>query len=257
MKLPTTIKAMLGLAALAVSWGVSSATAATITLVGNGAGGGPVFVTSGLTNINLGTRLRVGTFLDLTSLNNTISAFKSGATDYSNTLLALNSNFSDLATGVTNYGNASQTGTGVSSSQVVFNTTANLAINGAASTAYNVFNGSIQSVTYSSSIGASKNLYIWTAFNNEIGIVRNANGTGTAAWTTPTSDLSGVTLNLSGLQASTGGALDSSEILLGTGYDYSTGSDLIALQAAVPEPTTSVLIMLGGMVVLAMRRKES
>jgi hypothetical protein len=132
-----------------------------------------------------------------------------------------------------------------------------LAINGAASTAYNVFNGSIQSVTYSSSIGASKNLYIWTAFNNEIGIVRNANGTGTAAWTTPTSDLSGVTLNLSGLQASTGGALDSSEILLGTGYDYSTGSDLIALQAAVPEPTTSVLIMLGGMVVLAMRRKES
>ena len=256
MKLNTTIKAMLGLAMLALSWGVSSATAATVTLVGNGAGGGPVFVTSGLTNINLGTRLRVGTFLDITTLNNTISAFRSGSTDYSNTLLALNNNFADLGTGVTNYGNASQTGTGVSSSQVVFNTTANLAINGAASTAYNVFNGSIQNVTYSSSIGASKNLYIWTAFNNEIAIVRNANGTGTAAWTTPTSDLSGVTLNLSGLQASAGGALDASEILLGTGYDYSSGSDLIALEA-VPEPTTSALIMLGGAIVLAMRRKQS
>ena len=219
MKLHTTIKTMLGLVAFAMSWVVSSATAATVTLVGNGAGGGPVFVTSALTNINLGTRLRVGTFLDITTLNNTISAFRSGATDYSNTLLALNNNFADLGTGVTNYGNASQTGTGVSSSQVVFNTTANLAINGAASTAYNVFNGSIQSVTYSSSIGASKNLYIWTAFNNEIGIVRNANGTGTAAWTTPTSDLSGVTLNLSGLQVAAGGAMDASEILLGTSYD--------------------------------------
>ena len=256
MKLHTTIKTMIGLVAFAMSWVVSSATAATVTLVGNGAGGGPVFVTSALTNINLGTRLRVGTFLDITALNNTISAFRSGSSDYSSTLLALNNNFADLGTGVTNYGNASQVGTGVSSSQVVFNTTANLAINGAASAAYNVFNGSIQSVTYSSSIGASKNLYIWTAFNNEIGIVRNANGTGTAAWTTPTSDLSGVTMNLSGLQAAAGGALDASEILLGTGYDYSSGSDLIALEA-VPEPSTGLLVMLGGSLALAMRRRQS
>jgi len=249
-------KILLGLG-LAVVSALNMGQSATITLVGNGAGGGPVFVTSGLGNIDLGTRLRVGTFLDITLLNNAISAFKTGASNYSDTLLALNGNFADLGTSATNYGNANQTGTGVSSSQLVFNTTANLAINGAASATYNVFNGGIASVTYSSSIGAGKNLYIWTAFNNEIAIVRNADGSGTAAWVTPGSDLSGVTMNLSGLQSSAGGALQTSEILLGTGYDYSSGSDLIALQA-VPEPSSGALMVIGSAMLLAMnRRKQS
>jgi len=258
MKNNAKIKAIrnIGLVVALAIFATSVAPAATVTLVGNGAGGGPIFVTSGLTNIDLGTRIRVGTFFDVTSLNNAISAFKTGAADYASTLLALNNNFGDLGTNVTNYGNASQVGTGVSSSQVVFNTTASLAINGATAANYNVFNGSIANVTYSSSIGASKSLYIWAAFNNEIAIVRNANGSGTAAWTTPTSDLSGVTLNLSGLQASAGGALDASEILLGTGYDYSAGSDLIALQA-VPEPSTGLLVLLGGSLVLVLKRRKS
>lgn len=258
MKLHKSLKSVSVLAVMAMLWTVTvtSSTAATITLVGNGAGGGPVFVTSALSNINLGTRLRVGTFLDLAALNSAISAFRSGSSDYTNTLLALNNNFADLGTGATNYGNASQVGTGVSSSQVVFNTTASLAINGAAAASYNVFNGSITGVTYSSSIGASKNIYLWTAFNNEIAIVRNANGTGTAAWTTPTSDLSGVTLNMSGLQATAGGTLDTSEILLGTGYNYTSGSDLIALEA-VPEPATGMLLILGGSLALALRRKQA
>jgi len=228
---------------------------ATVTLVGNGAGGGPIFVTSGLGNIDLGTRLRVGTFLDVTVLNNAISAFKSGASNYSDTLLALNGNFADLGTNVTNYGNANQTGTGVSSSQLVFNTTANLSINGGVAATRNVFNGGIANVTYSSSIGAAKNLYIWTAFNNEIAIVRNADGTGTANWVTPGSDLSGVTMNLSGLQSSAGGALQTSEILLGTGYDYSSGSDLIALEA-VPEPSTGALMVFGSALLLVLNRRN-
>lgn len=250
------ISNLVAIAILAISASFSSLNAATITLVGNGAGGGPIFVTSALTNIDLGTRIRVGTFLDITALNNAISAFKSNTASYTDTLLALNNNFSDLGTGVTNYGNASQTGTGISSSQVVFNTTANLAINGASAASYNVFNGSITSVTYSSSIGASKSLYLWTAFNNEIAIVRNANGTGTAAWTTPVSDLSGVTMNLSGLQATAGGTLDTTEILLGNGYDYASGSDLIALQA-VPEPTSCSLLIMGSALLVAIRRKKS
>ena len=232
------------------------ASAATVTLVGNGAGGGPIFVTSGLTNIDLGTRLRVGTFLDLSALTTAISAFKAGSATYSDTLLSLNNNFADLGTNVANYGNAVQTGTGVSSSQVVFNTTASLVVNGASAATYNVFNGNISNVTYSASIGASKNLYIWTAFNNEIAIVRNANGTGTANWFTPTSDLSGVTLNLSGLQASAGGALETSEILLGNTYDYASGSDLIALQQAVPEPSSASLLALGGILLVAIRSKK-
>lgn len=227
--------------------------AATVTLVGNGAGGGPIFVTSALSNINLGTRLRVGTFFDVSILNNAISAFKTGTSNYADTLLALNNNFADLGTNVANYGNANQSGTGVSSSQVVFNTTASLAINGASAASYNVFNGGIANVTYSSSIGATKNLYIWTAFNDEIAIVRNADGTGTANWTTPGSDLSGVTMNLSGLQSSAGGALQTSEILLGTTYDYSSGSDLIAL--AVPEPSSGSLMLVGASLIFAARKK--
>lgn len=227
--------------------GTSALPAATVTLVGNGASSGAILVTSSLASIDLGTRLRVGTFNDLTALNNAISAYTAGTANYATTLSALNANFADLGTGVTNYGNASQVGTGVSSSAVVFNTTASLAINGSAAATYNVFNGSITSVTYSSSIGASKNLYIWTAFNNEIGIVRNVDGTGTTAWITPTSDLSGVTMNLSGINSS-------AEVLLGTYVDYASGSDLIALSAAIPEPSTGALMMIGSVGLVALRR---
>jgi len=41
---------------------VSGAKAASVVIVANGASTGPIFVTSGGTNIDLGTRLRVGTF---------------------------------------------------------------------------------------------------------------------------------------------------------------------------------------------------
>ena len=227
--------------------GMVNAQAGNITLVGNGASSGAIFTTSSFGNIDLGTRLRIGSFSDLTNLNSTISAFLAGTQGYAATLSALNSNFSDLGTNVANYGNASQVGTGVSSSNVVFNTTASLAINGAAAATYNVFNGSIQNVTYSASVGAAKNLYIWVAFNNEIGIVRNADGTGTTAWLTPTSDLSGVTMNLSGINSQ-------SEVLLGTYTDYSTGSDLIRLAPAIPEPSTGALMMIGAVGLVALRR---
>lgn len=233
-----------------IAWslfGVIYTQAGTITLVGNGASSGPIFVTSSFGSIDLGTRLRVGTFNDLTLLNNTISAFAAGTQGYASTLSALNSNFADLGTNVANYGSASQVGTGVSSNTVVFNTTASLAINGAAAASYNVFNGSIQNVNYSSSIGASKNLYIWAAFNSEIGIVRNVDGTGTTSWITPTSDLSGVTMNLSGINSQ-------SEVLLGTYTDYLTGSDLIRLAPAIPEPSTGALMMIGAVGLVALRR---
>lgn len=78
--------------------------AGTITIVGNGAGNGPIFVTDGLGNIDLGTRVRFGTFTDVTSLNAVISAYKAGTSDYNSSLAALNSNFVDLGTNVANYG---------------------------------------------------------------------------------------------------------------------------------------------------------
>jgi len=251
------IKLVCSLMLLSAGFLGMTAQAGTVTIVGNGAGGGPIFVTSAAGNIDIGTRVRVGTFIDLTALNNTISAFTSGSASYSATLLDLNNNFADIGTGVLNYGSSSQTANGgasftPSSSQFGFNNLTSLTVNGVAGT-WNTFNGSMTSVNYSLSIGASKSLYIWTAFNSEIAIVRNANGTGTGAWTTPTSDASNVTLNLSGVQISAGGTVDSTEVLLGTVTEYSSGPDLIRLQA-VPEPSTGALMMVGAFGLVAMRR---
>jgi len=231
------------------------ASAATVTIVGNAAGTGPIFVTSALGNIDIGTRVRIGTFLDVSALNNAISAFRSGSASYSQTLLALNNNFSDLGTGVTNYGTSSQVANGgspfsPSTTQFGFNNYTTLTINGTSGT-YHTFNGTLTNVNYSLSIGTAKSLYLWTAFNEELAIVRNANGTGTAAWTTPASDLSGVTMNLSGLQAS--GVFESGEILLGQTTDNTTGSDFIKLEA-IPEPSTGALMMIGAAGLVALRR---
>jgi len=247
-----------GISVLAFSFGLSATSlAGTVTIVGNGAGGGPIFVTSNAGNIDIGIRVRIGTFLDLSALNNAISAFKAGSSDYSATLLALNSNFADIGTGVSNYGSVSQVANGgasftPSTSQFGFNNLTTLTVNGT-SGSYTTFNGQITSVNYSLSIGASKSLYIWTAFNQEIAIVRNANGAGTANWTTPTSDLNGVTMNLSGLQATAGGSVETGEVLLGTVNDFASGSDLIRLQA-VPEPSTGALMMIGAVGLVALRR---
>jgi len=231
------------------------ASAATVTIVGNGAGTGPIFVTSALGNIDIGTRVRIGTFADVTVLNNAISAYRSGSASYASTLLALNNNFSDLGTGVTNYGSSSQVANGgspftPSTTQFGFNNYTTLTVNGVAGT-YHTFNGTLTNVNYSLSIGAAKSLYLWTAFNNELAIVRNLNGTGTAAWTTPGSDLSGVTMNLSGLQVS--GAFEAAEILLGQTTDNASGNDFIRLEA-VPEPSTGALMMIGAAGLVALRR---
>jgi len=240
----------IGLLVCMLSMTGASSYAGNITIIGNGATSGPIIVTSTLGNIDIGTRIRIGTFLDVTVLNNAVSDYLAGTKDYSQTLLALNSNFTDLGTNVANYGNTSQSAVGgaiftPSSTQFGFNNISTLTINGV-SRVSNVFNGSIQNVNYSSSIGAAKNLYLWTSFNNEIGIVRNVDGSGTADWTTPGSDLSGVTMNLSGINSV-------SEVILGTYVDYGTGSDLIAL--AVPEPSTGVLLIAGSAILLGLRRK--
>lgn len=245
---------------LAVSLFPWALQAGTITVVGNGAGGGPIFVTSTAASIAIGTRVRFGTFTDSAALTTAISNFLAGSADYTATFNALNSNFVDLGTSVTNYGNSSQSAVGgavftPSATQFGFNGITSLAINGAAAANYNTFNGSITGVNYSLSLGTGKNLYLWTAFNNELAIVRNADGTGTSSWITPASDLSGVTMNLSSLQSAAGGAMQNSEVLLGTVLDYASGSDLIKLQAAIPEPSVTALSLASLCLVLARRRK--
>lgn len=231
--------------------------AGTITLVGNGAGGGPVFVTSSFGNIAIGTRVRIGVFNEA-ALTTAISNFLTGSADYTATFNALNSNFVDLGTGVTNYGSSSQSAIGGSgfvpnSAQFGFNGITSLTVNGV-SGSYNTFNGTLTNVNYSLSVGASKNLYLWTAFNNELAVVRNTDGTGTSAWITPGSDLNGVTMNLSGLQVAPGGAMQNAEVLLGTVVDYGSGSDLIRLAPAIPEPSVTALSILGLSFLVGRRR---
>jgi hypothetical protein len=244
---------------LVIFMGLPLSQAGTITVVGNGAGGGPIFVSSTSNSIGLGTRVRIGTFTDLAALTSSISNYLAGSANFATTFASLNSNFIDIATGVTNYGTSSQSAVGnttfvPSSSQFGFNATTSLAINGVTGS-YNTFNGTITGVNYSLSVGASKNLYIWTAFNDELAIIRNADGTGTAAWITPTSDGANITMNLSGIQAAPGGSMQTSEVLLGSVLDYATGSDLIRLQAAIPEPSSISLVAVAASVLLFRRRK--
>jgi hypothetical protein len=236
--------------------------AGTVTIIGNGLGGGPIFVTSTGASIAVNTRVYVGTFSDVTVLNSTISNYLAGSSNYAATVAQLQSNFVNIGTGVTNYGTATQSAVGggaytTSTTEFRFNAITSLAINGAAAANYNTFNGTIANVNYSLSLGTGKNLYIWTASDNGIAIVRNANGTGTAAWITPGADATGVSMNLSGLQATAGGSVEAAEVLLGTVSDYASGSDLIALRV-IPEPSSASLLALGvaGLVALRVRRKS-
>ena len=234
--------------------------AGTVTIFGNGAGGGPIFVTSTGASIAINTRVYVGTFSDVSLLNSTVSNYLAGSANYAATVGALQSNFVNIGTGF-NFGLVSQSAVNgaaytTSFSEFRFNAITSLAINGAAAANYNTFNGTITGVSYSLSLGSGKNLYMWTASDNGIAIVRNANGTGTAAWITPDADATGVSMNLSGLQATAGGSVERAEILLGNVSDFASGSDLIAL--AIPEPSSASLLALGvaGLVALRVRRKS-
>jgi len=234
-----------GWLALTIAWSTNFTQAGSVIIVANGASTGPVITTSTGGNLDLGTRLRVGRFTDTTVLNNTIAQFLSGANSYSSTTSLLEGNFVDLGTGG-NYGNASQTSSliTVNSTQFLVNTTASLTINGVART-MNVANGQITPVTYSAAagIGLSSPLYVWAAFNNEIGIYR------ATTWSTPASDLSNLTMNLNGLTAANSGTT----VLLGSYTDNASGNDFLAL-AAVPEPSTGALMMIGAVGLVAMRR---
>lgn len=246
---------------LALLGAIGMGNAGTVTIVGNGAGSGPIFVTSTGASIAINTRVYVGTFSDVSLLESTVSNYLAGSANYAATVGALQSNFVNIGTGF-NFGAVAQSAVNgaaytTSTSEFRFNAITSLAINGAAAANYNTFNGSFTGVNYSLSIGTAKNLYIWTASDNGIAIVRNANGTGTAAWITPAADSTGVTMNLSGLQAIAGGSVEGAEVLLGTVSDYATGSDLIALRA-IPEPSSASLLALGvaGLVALRVRRKS-
>ena len=244
MKKSSELKKALGLA-LVLSAGLGWGHAANLAVVGNGAASGPIITTSAFGDIALGTRVRIGKFVNEATLNTQINSFKTSVLDYNGMISWLNdsANFVDLGTNVTNFGTATQTGTGVSSSAFVFNTTASLTVNGVTASR-NVFNGSIANVNWSSSIGFSTPVYMWVAYGGELGIFRDS------AWTTPVSDLTALTLNLNTISSAQTG---NTEILLGGYQDYASGTDLLV----IPEPSTGSLALLGMALAWTVRRKKN
>jgi hypothetical protein len=245
MKKSSELKKALGLA-LVLSAGLGWGHAANLAVVGNGASSGPIITTSAFGDIALGTRVRIGKFVNEATLNTQINSFKTSTLNYNGLIswLSDSANFVDLGTNVTNYGTATQTGTGVSSSAFVYNTTASLTVNGVTANR-NVFTGSIANVNWSSSISFSSPVYLWVAYNNEIGIFRDS------AWTAPVSDLTALTLNLNTISSAQTG---NTEILLGGYQDYASGTDLLVL---IPEPSTGSLALLGMALAWTVRRKKN
>lgn len=239
------MKSLIGTYALVLAMTIQSSQAGSVIIVANGASTGPIITTSLGTDLALGTRLRVGSFASSFTLNSVITNFLNGSSDYAATTSLLNSNFTDLGTGG-NYGSAAQTSSliTVDATKFLFNTQASLTINGTAQTR-NVANGQISPVTYSAAtgIGNGGSLYLWAAYNNEIGIYR------ASTWNTPASDLSNLTINLSAITA----ANAATTVLLGSYVDNSTGNDYLAL-AAAPEPSTGVLMVISAVGLVAMRR---
>lgn len=60
--------------------------AGTVTISATGVTSSPIFVTSALGSITVGTEFRIGTFTDVNALNSTIATYKAGVTGSGNTL---------------------------------------------------------------------------------------------------------------------------------------------------------------------------
>jgi len=246
--------------------GVATTRAGSVIIVANGASTGPIITTSAGLNIDLGTQIRVGAFGNSANLTTAINTWNAGTTAnsagevaaartalFNNVLSSLNSNFTDLGTGA-NYGSAAQTSTliTVDATKFLLNTQAALTINGTSQTR-NVANGQITPVTFSAAagIGNSKQLYMWTAFNNEIGIFTDS------TWVTPSSDLSNATFNLNSITL----AKAANDILLGNYLDNATGNDFLRLGATsvtiVPEPSTFSLLGFGSVMAFLLNRRHA
>jgi len=215
---------------------------------------GGVFATSENMSIDLGTRLYVGCFNDLGQLNTTINNFNNGIAGYSQVFADLTANFINFGTGG-NYGRPSQIGTTVANEFVFNNSTSALSssiqTNILTSIGYNINvpYGSISGIQYSMAVGSLRDIYIWTAFNNEIALVRNLDGSGASYWSTPSNDLASLTLNTKDIN-------NQSEVLIGNYVSPQEGS-IGFIQTAAPEPSSLSLLALGGLVVALRRRKQA
>ena len=261
---------MIGLALIGVFFLKTDDTkAGTVTVTATGLSSAPIFVTSSLASLSVGTELRIGTFLNPSSLSSFIASYKLGVEGIGNDLaaaqadatakksalynqtlnwLSSSTNFVDFVAAADSITQAGTTASG----KFLFNNTASRTVNGVSGN-YAGANGTFV-VTYANyaagSAGAAAPLWAWFATGTEIGIVTDS------TWTVPTNNASGLTIGTAALTSNL-----ASEILLGSYVDYSSGSDLISAAGisqtltVIPEPTTASLLSISFVILILNRRR--
>jgi hypothetical protein len=254
----------------AMTWlGVAASHAGTVTVSATGVSNSPIFVTSTLASLSVGTQLYIGNFLDSAALATRIATYKTGvegignslaeaqtaantaaATLYSSTFnwLSSSANFKSLPAAANSISQAGAAG------RFLFASSATRSVNGVSGT-YAGATGTMD-VTYAS-FGTNSQLWAWYATGSEIGIFTDS------TWTIPGSPSAPMTIGSAAL------GNFASEILLGTYTDYlyaptGVGIDLISSAAisktltVIPEPSSASLLVLGvaGLVALRARRKS-
>jgi len=243
--------------------------AGTITVSATGVSSSPIFVTSALASITVGTELNIGTFLNTGNLSSTISTFKAGVIGTGNTLseaqadadskstalynqtlswLSSSANFTSIVSAANTITQAGTT----ASNKFLFNNTASRTVNGISGN-YAGSNGTFD-VTYGNyGPGTGAQLWAWFATGTEIAIVTDS------TWLVPVNNTAGLTVGTAQLASS--GVGNPAELLLAEYVDYASGSDLIKALGitqtlnVIPEPSTAGLLLSGlGLVSLLRRR---
>lgn len=255
---------------LAISFLAISSKAGTVTVSATGLSSSPIFVTSGLGSLTVGTELNIGHFFDVSGLNSIISSYKAGVTGTGNTLAEAQSDaatkasllYNDTVNWLSNSSNFkslpaaanSVTQTGGQAGKFLFASSATRTVNGVSAT-YAGATGNMD-VTYST-YGNNLPLWAWVATGSQITIVTDS------TWVIPGagSPTAPITIGSAALSnGAFGTAANPNEILLGTYIDYSSGSDLIAAASiaqtfdVVPEPSTGALMLIGSVGLVALRR---
>lgn len=268
MKNPTNLLKLLTIGIFTVV--VGGLQAGTITVSATGVSSSPIFVTSALASITVGTELNIGTFLNTANLSSTISTFKAGVVGtgtsaalaqadadskktalYNQTLnwLSSSANFTSIVSAANTITQAGTT----ASNKFLFNNTASRTVNGVSGT-YGGSNGTFD-VTYGNyGPGTGAQLWAWFATGTEIAIVTDS------TWLVPVNNTAGLSVGTAQL-ASTGVG-NPSELLLAEYVDYASGSDLIKSLGitqtldVIPEPSTAGLL-LSGLGLLSFLRRRS
>ena len=201
---------------LVLSLIVGNSQAGTVSVSATGVTSAPIFVTSTLQSLTTGTELYIGTFKNVSSLNQVISTYKSGVTGnttseaqsaanalYSTTMnwLTSSSNFYSFPANATTI---TQSPTGATG-KVLFTSTASRTVN----LVSGIYAGASASMDYTYANyagGTGTQLWAFYGTGSEIAIVTDS------TWVVPTTNSAGLTIGTAQIASSGSGV--ASELLL-------------------------------------------